>query len=115
MSRLLIVTRPALAAGFQLAGVDAYGVEDAESAQELIGGWLDAGEAGLLALDDGYLSRLDTAFIERLNSSNLAYLAIPGGETLGSAASRQHRIAEMIRYAIGFRITFKGTDTEAAS
>ena len=36
MSRLIVVTRPALVTGFQLAGVDAYGAEDVETAQELI-------------------------------------------------------------------------------
>ena len=55
MSRLLVVTRPALVHGFELAGVDAYGVEDVESAQELIESWLITGEIGLLAIDDGLL------------------------------------------------------------
>jgi vacuolar-type H+-ATPase subunit F/Vma7 len=36
MSRVLVLVRPALAAGFQLAGVDTYCAEDVESAQELI-------------------------------------------------------------------------------
>lgn len=114
MSRLLIVTRPALATGFQLAGVDAYGVEDVESAQELISGWLDAGDTGLLALDDGILARMEPTFIERLNAASLPYLAIPGGELLGPEASRQYRIAEMIRRAIGVHIAFRGVEPETA-
>jgi vacuolar-type H+-ATPase subunit F/Vma7 len=113
MSRLLVVTRPVLAIGFQLAGVDAYGAEDVETAQELIGTWLDAGEMGLLAIDDGLLTRMDPAFVKRLEAAeDLPYLAIPGGEPLGPEASRQYRIAEMIRRAIGFHITFKGEETE---
>jgi vacuolar-type H+-ATPase subunit F/Vma7 len=36
MSSLLVVTRPALVTGFHLAGVEAFGVDDVESAQELI-------------------------------------------------------------------------------
>jgi len=31
---------------------------------------------------------------------------------LGPEASRRHRIAEMIRRAIGFHITFKGEEAE---
>lgn len=115
MSRLLVVTRPALVHGFQLAGVEAYGAEDVESAQELIENWLKAGEIGLLAIDDGLLERMDPVFIRRLETSDrLPFLAIPGGQPLGPEASRKHRIAEMIRRAIGFHITFKGEETEVS-
>jgi vacuolar-type H+-ATPase subunit F/Vma7 len=116
MSRLLVVTRPSLVPGFQLAGVDAYGVEDMESAQELIDSWLDSGEVGLLAIDDGLLERMPPAFIKRLESSErIPYLAIPGGQPLGAEASRRHRIAQSIRQAIGFHITFKGEEFESSS
>jgi vacuolar-type H+-ATPase subunit F/Vma7 len=113
MSQLFIVTRPSLVTGFHLAGVDAYGAEDIESAQELIDKWLNAGEVGLLAIDDGFLERMDAAFLHRLNEyEQLPYLAIPGGQPLGPEASRRHRIAALIRRAIGFHITFKGDKEE---
>lgn len=112
MSRLLILTRPPLVPGFRLAGVDAYGAEDVESAQELIEGWLMAKETGLLAIDDGLLEHMDSSFVKDLEASeNLPYLVIPGGGPLGPEISRRHRIAEMIRRAIGFHITFKGEET----
>jgi vacuolar-type H+-ATPase subunit F/Vma7 len=111
MSRLLVVTRPSLVPGFQLAGVDAYGAEDVESAQEMITSWLDSGEVGLLAIDDGLLDRMGPNFIKRLKSSEqIPYLAIPGGQPLGAGASRRYRIAQTIRQAIGFHITFKGEE-----
>jgi len=95
--------------------VDAYGAEDVETAQELIEAWLEAGEVGLLAIDDGLLARLKPAFIKRLEAAEqLPYLAIPGGGPLGPEASRRHRIAEMIRHAIGFHITFKGEEDESS-
>jgi vacuolar-type H+-ATPase subunit F/Vma7 len=113
MSRLLVVTRPSLAPGFQLAGVDAFGVEDVEIAQELIGGWMEAGEVGLIAIDDGLLVCMDSAFVHRLETAeHLPFLAIPGGGPLGPEASRRHRIAEMIRRAIGVHITFRGEKME---
>ena len=111
MSQLFVLTRPSLVPGFQLAGVDAHGVEDVESAQELIEKWMAAGEAGLLAIDDGLLAHFEAAFLKRLASSEtLHYLAIPGGEPLGPEGSRRGRIAAMIRRAIGFHITFKGEE-----
>lgn len=116
MSRLLVVTRPSLVAGFHLTGVDAFPAQDVESAQELIGGWLDTGEEGLLAIDEGLLERMEPAFLKRLQASaHLPYLAIPGGRPLGPESSRRHRIAEMIRQAIGFHITFKGEEAEVNS
>ena len=111
MSQLFVLTRPALVPGFQLAGVDARGVEDVETAQELVAKWLDTGEVGLLAIDDGLLEHMDTNFLKRLSSSeHLLYLAIPGGRPLGPEASQRHRINALIRKAIGFHITFKSEE-----
>jgi vacuolar-type H+-ATPase subunit F/Vma7 len=115
MSRLLVLTRPALVAGFQLAGVDAYGAPDVETAQDLIRAWLDAGEVGLLAVDDGLMAHLDPTLVKRLASSeHLPYLVIPGGQPLGTEISHRYRIAEIIRHAIGFHITFKGEESEVS-
>lgn len=109
MSQLFVVTRPALVPGFQLAGVDAHGVEDAESAQKLIEKWMTADEAGLLAIDDGLLAHMDAAFIKRLTScEHLLYMSIPGGQPLGPEATQRYRITALVRRAIGFHITFKG-------
>ncbi len=113
MSRLLVVTRQALLPGFQLAGVNAYAAEDVETAQEIIETWLESGEVGLLAIDDGLLEHMDTTFLKRLDSAeNLPHLSIPGGKPLGPGVSRMHHIAEMIRRAIGFHITFKDVEVE---
>ena len=115
MSRLVVITRPSLVHGFHLAGVAVYGAEDVESAQEFIESWLNSGEVGLLAIDDGLLERMDPNFVRKIeNSEHLPFLAIPGGRPLGPEASRKHRIAEMIRRAIGFHITFKGEETEVS-
>src|SRR5574341_965002 len=111
MSQLFVLTRPALVPGFQLAGVEGHGVEDVESAQGLIEQWLIAGEVGLLTIDDGLLAHMDKAVLKRLAASeHLLYLAIPGGGPLGPEASQRHRIAALIRRAIGFHITFKGEE-----
>ena len=114
MSRLLVITRPSLVHGFHLAGVEAFSAEDVETAQELIESWLEAGEAGLLAIDDGLLAHMDPILLKRLESSeNLPMLAIPSGKPIGPEVSRRYRITEMIRRAIGFHITFKSEEGKA--
>ncbi len=114
MSRLLVITRPNLVDGFRLAGVEAYAAEDVETAQELIESWVEAGETGLLAIDDGYLTQIDPAVMKRLEATEqLDYLSIPGGEPLGPEASRRQRLAQQIRRAIGFHITFKGEESQS--
>jgi len=113
MSHLLVITCPELLPGFQLAGVEAHGVEDARAAQELIGPWLDERKAGLLAIDDGILKDMEPTFIERLEAADhLPFLSIPGCEPVDPGTTRKQRIAEMIRRATGFQITFKGESSE---
>lgn len=109
MSSLLILTRPSLVSGFHLAGVEAWAPEDVEAAQELLNGWLENNQENLLAIDDGLFDQLNTNLVKRLEESQtLHYIVIPGGKPLGAEASRWHRVAELIRHAIGFHITFKG-------
>jgi vacuolar-type H+-ATPase subunit F/Vma7 len=115
MSRLLVLTRPTLVHGFHLAGVDAYAAEDAEAAQELIEGWLESSEEGLLAIDENLLSRIEPGLRMRLGAAaHLPHLAIPSTGESGPGVSRRRRIADTIRRAIGFHITFKGEETEAS-
>ena len=111
MSRLIVITRPPLLPGFELARVGAFGVEDVETAEELIEELLESGETGLLAIDDSIFAHIDPALIRRLDAAEqLPYLPIPGGQPLGPEAIRRYRLAEMIRRAIGFHVTFKGEE-----
>lgn len=113
MSRLLVITRPSLVPGFLLAGVSAYGMEDIQSSLEQITAWLEAGEVGLLAIDDGLLEQMPPTFIKRLESVfQVPYLAIPGGGPLAPGITQRQRLARTIRQAIGFHITFKGEEAE---
>ena len=109
MGRLLVITQPALAPGFQLAGVETYAVNDSASAQRLIAGWLDEGEAGLLAIDEDLFDGFDTVFRRRLEASDqLPYIALPNGLPVSSTASPRSHLIDLIRRAVGFHITFQG-------
>jgi vacuolar-type H+-ATPase subunit F/Vma7 len=111
MSHLFIVTLPELVTGFHLAGVDAFAADNAGRAQALIGGWLDTEQEGLVAISETLLARMEPAFLKRLQACRtLLYLAIPDGPPLRRRISQRQRIAEMIRRAIGFHITFRAEE-----
>jgi vacuolar-type H+-ATPase subunit F/Vma7 len=109
MSRLLIVTRPALVSGFHLAGVEAYGAGTVETAQKLVTGWLEIGESGLLAVDEKLLAEFTPAFRRRLEAAPyLPCVALPAGDEAGREGAIWHETAELIRRTVGFQITFPG-------
>ena len=111
MSRLLVITRPPLLPGFELARVDAFAVEDVDTAEELIEELLASEETGLLAIDEDIFAHIDPALTRRLDAADhLPYLPIPGGQPLGPEFTRKYRLAEMIRRAIGFHVVFKGEE-----
>mgnify|MGYP001767397103 CR=1 FL=1 len=108
MSRLIVVTSPDLAVGFNLAGVETLPAGDIETAVEWIETWLESGEQGLLAIDEALLAGMDLSLVRRLEtSSQTFFLAIPGGQGPGGVMYRQRRIAELTRRAIGFHSIFK--------
>ncbi len=113
MSRALVIVRPALVPGFQLAGVDTYCAEDSETAQELIASWLDARESGLLAIDETLLRGMAPSFLRRLQEAEgLPYLAIPGAQASDAPLSRRRRLAALLRRTTGYQITFKSEEDE---
>lgn len=108
MSRLLILTRPDSVAGFHLAGVDAVAANDAAAAEAQILRWLAAGEQGLLAVDESLYGEFGDSFRKRLlNNAQLPLLILPDGRPVGATITSRQRLAELIREAIGFHITFQ--------
>lgn len=111
MGRLLVITRPQLQPGYQLAGVQAYAAAGSDEAAELIGRFLDDGEVGLLAVEEELLAGLPPELRQRMNAAAaLPYLALPGGEPASTAVSAQHFVSEMIRRTVGFQLTFGGDE-----
>jgi vacuolar-type H+-ATPase subunit F/Vma7 len=109
MSRLLVLTSPSLVHGFYLAGVEAVGAASAAEAQQVTLTWLDAGETGLLAIDEVLLAGFDPTVRQRLEAATqLPHLALPSGEAAEAEVSARKHIADLIRRAVGFHLTFRG-------
>lgn len=116
MGRLMVITSPDLAPGFQLAGVETFAVETIEEAETVLQRLLTGGEASLIVVRRALLQAMDARLQRRAETSyQPVVMAIPGAMlTLARGEHRRH-IAELIRRAIGFHITFgdeQQTDSE---
>jgi len=113
MSRLFVMTRTELVAGFQLAGVEAFGIEDMDAAEKCIDWLLDSGEYGLLAIEEGIIENLDRKRLQRLeNAENMAFIVIPGADSSDKGTFRRRRISELARRVIGFHSIFRSEEPE---
>jgi vacuolar-type H+-ATPase subunit F/Vma7 len=107
MAKLTVIIDPSLAPGFRLAGVETFAVRGPAEAQRVLLRLLAEGEAGVIAVDSAYLARLDDPVRRRIETSYPpVVIAIPSGVTAGTEARRSRFIAELIRRAIGIRMTF---------
>lgn len=107
MSRLMVITTPDLAPGFQLAGVETFAVENAEKAEGILRELLTGAEASLIVVRQDLLQAMPPRLQRQLEASyRPLVMAIPGGGPTAPAEERRHYIAELIRRAIGFHITF---------
>jgi vacuolar-type H+-ATPase subunit F/Vma7 len=113
MSRFVVLIRPALATGFQLAGVETIPARDLGQVERQVEEWLESHENILLALDDSCLEAMSEELIRRMDAApNFLYVAIHGGPTTEPRFSRPERIARVLQQAIGFSITFQEEDIE---
>ena len=116
MGRLIVITTPDLAPGFQLAGVETFAVDSAAQAEDVLRTLLAGGEASLIAVRQELLQAIDPRLRRQLDtSSSPVVMAIPGGTPTRPGEEHRQRIAELIRRAIGFHITFGAEGPRGAS
>jgi vacuolar-type H+-ATPase subunit F/Vma7 len=108
---LTIITNPTLAPGFALAGVQVIAAESDAVARRALARLLDEGEAGIIALDAPYLASLDYATARRIDELvKPVVVALPVGANVLPEQRRSRQIAELIRRAIGIRMTFRDNE-----
>ena len=107
MGRLMVITTPDLAPGFELAGVETFAVADVNQAETVLRQLLNGDEASLIVVRQGLLEAMDAGLQRQIRYSyRPVVIAIPGSVPTSPSGRRQHYISELIRRAIGFRITF---------
>ena len=108
MAKLTVIADRSLAPGFRLAGVDVVAVDDRASAQHALVQLMDEGDAGIIAVEAPYLEDLDYATARRIDSAvKPVVISLPTGADVLPEQRRSRQIAELIRRAIGIRMTFR--------
>lgn len=109
MTHMIVITKPEMADGFRLSGVDTRSVERVQDAASIIQEILHGDQPVVLAVDDGIFMQLDPALIKQAHKSNKTLLVtIPEGPMRVGEIKRMDRVYDMIRHATGVRIKFKG-------
>lgn len=115
MGRLMVITTPDLASGFQLAGVETFAAADPAEAEAILRKLLSGGEASLIAVRRALLEAMDVRLQRQVETTyQPVVMAIPGAMPILAREQRYWAISELIRRAIGFQITF-GTEQQEGS
>jgi vacuolar-type H+-ATPase subunit F/Vma7 len=115
VGRLVTITTPDLAAGFQLAGVETFAVNNVEEAEEMLQKLLAGNEASLIVVRRGLLHAMSPRLQRQVERSvRPVVMDIPG--SLPDLTGEQHhrQIMELIRRTVGFHITFGTEQPESA-
>lgn len=115
MAQLVVIARPSVAPGYQLAGVKTYAAQDAKAALKLVEKVLVGGETSLLAIDEAFLDAFPDDYQQTLREHpDCLVIGLPSGERAELGVSRRERLAEGVRRAIGFQLPALGEEGQEA-
>ena len=108
MYKVVVLTDPATAQGFRLAGVDVYEVEDIGEAPQQITKLLDDERTGILAVNEDFLANIDDRVRGRIEGTyRPIVVSLPVKEKLGVVGERKALLARLVHRAVGFDVTLR--------
>jgi vacuolar-type H+-ATPase subunit F/Vma7 len=102
--RVRVVTRPTLAAGFELAGLPVTRAEDGARAAEAVTRWAADAEVGVVLVDDALYRGLPRDLLMRLERQALPIIAPVPTPRWDEGSEAEAYILEILRQAIGYRV-----------
>jgi vacuolar-type H+-ATPase subunit F/Vma7 len=107
MKTTRVVCRPALAAGFALAGLAADTVGPDESAEPVLTALVRRDDVGVLLLEEEIFDGLAPDYRGRLERSSVPVLIPFPGPAWEARPSAEERVIELLRRAIGYRVKLR--------
>ncbi len=102
--RLRVVTRPELAAGFELAGLVVTRADDGATAAEAIRRWAADTNIGIVLVEDPLFRALPRDLLARLDRQALPIIAPVPTPRWDERSEAEAYILEILRQAIGYRV-----------
>lgn len=106
--KLLIITYPDTSLGFNLAGIEVKEVKEDEDVTLILSGIIKTGGYGLLAIEEGLLSKVDEGILKRIRKTGIPVIVpIDTPKSWHGEAETEPYIARFIRRAIGYQVKIK--------
>ena len=112
MARVVIITEPNLAPGFQMARVETIAARSAAEAQAQLEQLRSSDDVSVIAIHAPFLAEMDETLQRDIEMQVMPLvIALPTGTAQAAGYTRREQIAHMLRRAIGFQITFQPEET----
>lgn len=102
--RVRALTRPTLAAGFELAGLSVIRAATGGAAAEVVRRLAADGEVGIVLVDDGLYRALPHELLTRLDRQALPIIVPVPAPVWDARREAEAYILEILRQAIGYRV-----------
>jgi vacuolar-type H+-ATPase subunit F/Vma7 len=102
--KVRVVSRPVLAAGFELAGLPVSRAEGGAATVEAISRWAEESDVGVVLVDDVLYRSLPQDFLARLDRRALPIVAPVPAPRWDERSEAEAYILEILRQAIGYRV-----------
>lgn len=102
--KVRVVSRAAMASGFELAGLAVTRVEDGNSAAESVKRWAADPDVGIVLVDDALYRALPRDLLTRLDRQALPIVASVPNPRWDERSEAEAYILEILRQAIGYRV-----------
>jgi vacuolar-type H+-ATPase subunit F/Vma7 len=102
--KVRVVTRPVLAAGFELAGLPVTRVDDGVTAAETIKRWASDPDVGIVLIDRATYRMLPRELLARLDRQALPIVTPVPVPQWDERSEAEAYILEILRQAIGYRV-----------
>jgi V/A-type H+-transporting ATPase subunit F len=105
MHKFVVVTDRDSAAGFRLAGVDAFEATGPDDAKGIITSLINKDDMGIVAVNEDFLTLLDEKLREKLEKLHRPIIVPIPSRSKG--ADRRSYIERLLRKAIGYNVVMR--------